>query len=100
ALKPGQLDYWGLRGKAADLSSLMEDIIIMVKDRGYSLIVFDPIYKGLGDRDENRAGDIASLLNEIESLAVETGAAVAFGHYFSKGNQANKDSIDRIGGSR
>ena len=77
----------------------MSQIIAKFKDGGYSLIVFDPIYKGLGDRDENKAGDIASLLNEIESLAVETGAAVAFGHHFSKGNQANKDSIDRIGGS-
>lgn len=74
ALKPGQLDYWGLRGKAADLGSLMQDIIIMVKGGGYSLILFDPIYKGLGSRDENKAGDVASLLNEIESLAVETGA--------------------------
>jgi hypothetical protein len=98
-LKPHELDYWGLRGKAADLGSLMQDIIIMVKEGAYSLIVFDPIYKGLGNRDENKAGDIASLLNEIELLAVETGAAVAFGHHFSKGNQAAKESIDRIGGS-
>ena len=50
-------------------------------------------------RDENKAGDIASLLNEIELLAVRTGAAVAFGAHYSKGNQAAKESIDRIGGS-
>src|SRR6266700_1264883 len=98
-LAEGQLSYWGLRGKAADLRTLMPTIIQMLKDGGYSLIIFDPIYKGLGGRDENKAGDIASLLNEIESLAVETGAAVAFGHHFSKGNQSKKDSIDRIGGS-
>jgi hypothetical protein len=77
----------------------MPEIIAKLKDGGYSLIIFDPIYKGLGGRDENKAGDIASLLNEIESLAVETGAAVAFGHHFSKGNQAGKDSMDRISGS-
>lgn len=98
-LKSGQLSYWGLRGKAADLRTLMPEIITMLKDGGYSLIIFDPIYKGLGGRDENKAGDIASLLNEIESLAVQTGAAVAFGHHFSKGNQAKKESMDRIGGS-
>jgi hypothetical protein len=98
-LASGQLSYWGLRGKAADLGRLMPEIITILKDGDYSLIVFDPIYKGLGGRDENKAGDIASLLNEIESLAVQTGAAVAFGHHFSKGNQAKKDSIDRIGGS-
>ena len=76
-LAESQLSYWGLRGKAADLRTLMPTIIQMLKDGGYSLIIFDPIYKGLGGRDENKAGDIASLLNEIESLAVETGAAVA-----------------------
>ena len=63
------------------------------------MIVLDPIYKLLGARDENKAGDIASLLNEIELLAVKTGAAVAFGAHFSKGNQSQKESIDRIGGS-
>ena len=63
------------------------------------LIIIDPIYKLLGLRDENKAGDIASLLNEIEALAVETGAAVAFGAHYSKGNQAGKEVIDRIGGS-
>ena len=98
-LDPGQLTYWGLRGKAADLRKLMPKIVAELKDKNYSLIIFDPIYKGLGDRDENKAGDIASLLNELESLAVQTGAAVAFGHHFSKGNQAGKESIDRIGGS-
>jgi len=98
-LKDGQLCYWGLRGKAADLSVLMQQIIATLKDGGYSVIIIDPIYKGLGPRDENRAGDIASLLNEVEALAIETGAAVVFGHHFSKGNQSAKDSIDRIGGS-
>jgi AAA domain len=98
-LNQGQLLYWGLRGHAADLQKIMPQMIAELKERDISLIVFDPIYKGLGDRDENKAGDIASLLNEIESLAVQTGAAVAFGHHFGKGNQSGKESIDRIGGS-
>jgi hypothetical protein len=98
-LDNGQLLYWGLRGHAADLQKIMPQMIAELKERDISLIVFDPIYKGLGDRDENKAGDIAGLLNEIESLAVQTGAAVAFGHHFGKGNQSGKESIDRIGGS-
>ena len=64
-----------------------------------TLIIIDPIYKLLGLCDENKAGDIASLLNEIEAIAVETGAAIAFGAHYSKGNQAGKEVIDRIGGS-
>jgi hypothetical protein len=92
------LDVWNLRGHAADFDDLLPKIIERAGQQ-YSLIILDPTYKVLGRRDENRAGDIASLLNGFERLAVETGAAVAFGAHFSKGNQAGKESIDRIGGS-
>jgi hypothetical protein len=63
------------------------------------LVIIDPIYKGLGGRDENAAGDIGELCNELESIAVQTGAAVFYVAHFSKGNQAGKDAIDRISGS-
>jgi hypothetical protein len=35
----------------------------------------------------------------MEAVTVETGAAIAFGAHFSKGNQAGKEAIDRISGS-
>ena len=92
-------DLWNLRGYATDFSELIPKILTQIKERSYALIVLDPIYKGLGKRDENKAGDIASLCNEIEQLAVKSGAAVVFGAHYSKGNQAGKDAIDRIGGS-
>jgi RecA-family ATPase len=99
-LEPGYLTLWNLRGKAADLSKLLPMLLRQIGRDKYALIIIDPIYKLLGTkRDENKAGDIASLLNEVEKLAVETGAAVAFGAHYSKGNQAAKDVIDRIGGS-
>jgi RecA-family ATPase len=92
-------DLWNLRGHATDFSALIPKILGRIRDTGYSLILIDPIYMGLGARNENDAGDIASLLNEVEQLAVKSGAAVVFGAHFSKGNQAGKESIDRIGGS-
>jgi hypothetical protein len=95
---PKALDVWNLRGYAADFEKLEPEITRMAGKK-YTLICLDPTYKLLGGRDENRAGDIASLLNGFERLAVETGAAIAFGAHFSKGNQAAKDSMDRIGGS-
>ena len=49
--------------------------------------------------DENAAKDIGEAMNELERLAVKTGAAVAFGAHFAKGNASAKDSIDRISGS-
>ena len=92
-------DLWNLRGHATDFTALIPKILGRIRDTGYTLILIDPIYKGLGARNENDAGDIASLLNEVEQLAVKSGAAVVFGAHFSKGNQAAKESIDRIGGS-
>jgi hypothetical protein len=92
------LDIWNLRGYAADFEKLQPEIMRMAGSK-YALICLDPTYKLLGGRDENRAADIASLLNGFERLAVETGAAIAFGAHFSKGNQAAKESMDRIGGS-
>jgi RecA-family ATPase len=92
-------DIWNLRGHATDFTALIPKILGRIHDTGYAVVMIDPIYKGLGGRNENDAGDIASLLNEVEHLAVKSGAAVVFGAHFSKGNQAGKESIDRIGGS-
>ncbi len=99
AIEPGYLRVWNLRGHAADLSTLLPRLLQQIGRDQYVLIVVDPVYKLLGARDENKAGDIASLLNEVERLAVVTGAAVTFGAHYSKGNQAAKESIDRVGGS-
>ena len=38
-------------------------------------------------------------MNEVEALVQKTGAAAAFGAHYSKGNQAEKDPLDRISGS-
>jgi hypothetical protein len=96
---------WNLRGYATDIDTLMPVMLARIqeieqKEIRYALIVLDPIYKVLGRmREENAAGDIATLLNELERLAVQSGAAVLFGAHYSKGNQAAKESIDRISGS-
>jgi hypothetical protein len=58
-----------------------------------------PLYKVLNGRSENAAEDMNHLFNELEALARSTGAAVVSGNHFSKGNQAAKESIDRISGS-
>lgn len=96
---PQFLDFQTLRGHAAPLYRLLPGLLQKIKPGQYRLIILDPIYKGLGARDENSAGDTAQLCNELESLAVSTNAAVVFAAHFSKGNQAAKDAIDRISGS-
>lgn len=93
------IDVWNLRGHAADLTDIVDEIIQRIKDTTYSLIIIDPIYKVLGNRDENSAGDINSLMNELDKIAVASGASIVVGHHFSKGNQAGKESMDRVSGS-
>jgi cobalamin biosynthesis Co2+ chelatase CbiK len=93
------LEIMPLRGKAASYDELIPKILEAVKNKGYGAIILDPIYKIYGNTDENKAGDVARVLNELERLSVESGAAVIFSHHYSKGNQSSKDPIDRASGS-
>jgi len=102
ALQPDDLenlDVWNLRGYATNITALAPRIIERIKNTPYRLIIVDPIYKVLGDRDENSAGDVNSLMNELDGIAVESDAAMVVGHHFSKGNKSKTDSKDRISGS-
>jgi hypothetical protein len=98
-LKAGQAILWNLRGHAADFRQLIPIITDRCRLENFVLIILDPIYKLYGGTDENAAGDVATLLNSLEMLATETGAAIAFGAHFAKGNAAGKEAIDRISGS-
>jgi len=93
------LYLWNLRGEAQALEAIKPKFIKAMVNRNFSMVILDPIYKTLGDRDENAAGDINSLMNELESIALDTGAATVFATHFSKGNQATKKSLDRNSGS-
>jgi hypothetical protein len=89
----------GLRGKAFK-SEHWPVIHDYVKQEGAQLVVSDPTYKLLGPyRDENAAGDIAQITATFDHLTEETGAAVAYSQHYSKGNQAEKEPIDRGAGS-
>jgi hypothetical protein len=90
---------WNLRRHAVDLSVLAPKIIERCKNEDYALIIIDPIYKLLGDRNENAAGDVADFLNELDSIATETGASVAVCHHYAKGSAAGKEQLDRASGS-
>ena len=96
---PKNLSLWNLRGYAADATKILPRISRQAQREDYSVLILDPLYKLLGTRDENASRDMADLMNGIERVAVETGAAVAFGSHYSKGNQAAKESMDRISGS-
>ena len=98
-LAPHSLEVWNLRGWATSYVDLLPRIRERIKDANYSLIVLDPIYKLYGDTDENSAGAVAQLMNALEMVTVDSGASVAFGAHYAKGNAAGKEAIDRISGS-
>lgn len=97
---PPNFLYWNLRGLCYDLALLAKILIQRIAQLpDLALIVVDPIYKALGDWDENKSGDMTKLMNLVETIAVQTGAAVAFGAHHAKGNSAGKDVKDRAAGS-
>lgn len=69
----GNVDTWNLRGYSTHLGLLMPKIIERVKQCGYSMIIIDPIYKGLGGRDENSAGAMGELCNELKPSPCKRG---------------------------
>lgn len=100
-LDPGMFFAWNLRGYARPMEQLVAELLGSLKQHHFSLIIIDPIYKTLPAfrGSENDSAMITQLLNEVESIAVETGAAVLFCSHFSKGDQSEKEAMDRVSGS-
>jgi DnaB helicase-like protein/AAA domain-containing protein len=88
-----------LRGYSTDAATILPEIARDAKRHGFVFMVLDPMYKLLGNRDENSSRDMTDLMNRVERLTLETGAGVAFGGHYSKGNQSGKEAMDRISGS-
>jgi RecA-family ATPase len=97
--EPGWFKILNRRGHAEPIEALRKRFTTLLKAGYFRVIFVDPVYKVLGQRNENDAGDIATLLNELEAIAVDTDAAIIFAAHYSKGQQWMKESIDRISGS-
>lgn len=99
---PDDLLAWTLRGFVDSHETFITRITEHLQEQGVqdlAAIIVDPIYKLLGGGDENSARDMNQMLNSLERLAQVFNAAVIFAAHFSKGNQAGKESMDRISGS-
>jgi hypothetical protein len=93
------LFLWNLRGHNADISVLRPQLETELARQSFGLIILDPVYKLLGNRDENANGEIADLMNQFEALAQKTGAAIVIAHHFAKGDSSAKSAIDRSSGA-
>jgi hypothetical protein len=71
-----------------------------IRSGRYALVIIDPVYKGFGaERDENTARDVGAVVEELERIATDTGAAIVVSAHYAKGQSASKEVVDRISGS-
>jgi hypothetical protein len=90
---------WNRRGKENEIVGLASQLRAMTARTGADFLIIDPIYKTYGDREENSNTEMAQVLNELEKLAQDTGAAVLIAAHFPKGNLSGRDAIDRVAGA-
>ena len=96
-LEPDQLLIWNLRGHQADMKRIADNINgSNLED--LALVIPDPMYKTLGEWDENSARDVAKLLAHVDRVVRETKAAVLLTHHFAK-SAKGKAGIDQFSGS-
>ena len=95
----GRLLIHNLRGKQLTIDEVRRVAVHYAKRIDFSVVLLDPLYKILGDRDENSAGDMGDLFNYFDDIAEATGAAFCFCHHHSKGQQSQKAAQDRGSGS-
>lgn len=95
------LHILNLRGHAASIAALAPRIIRKVQKMSVdvSAIIIDPLYKVMGNADENAAGDVAQFLNVFDHIAEAVGCSMVYCHHFSKGAQDGKRSLDMASGS-
>lgn len=93
------LAMWHLTGQSAPMEELCANLRAAVTEDGFTTILIDPIYLALKGADENDAGAISSLLDQLSKLKEQHGCTIIYSHHFSKGNQASKEAIDRLSGS-
>lgn len=92
------IDVWNLRGKSVPMDKLAPKLIRRAKNKNYIAVIIDPIYKIITG-DENSADQMAHFCNQFDKVCTELDCAVIYCHHHSKGEQANKRSMDRASGS-
>jgi len=94
-----KVDFWNLRGKAADIEVMANRILRRISRRDYKLVILDPGYKCLGWRDENKAGDITDFQNHVERICTEAGVSIIVVGHTPKGDISARAANDRQSGS-
>jgi hypothetical protein len=97
----GGLWIWNLRDHHISGSGLLEfrkRLIELIAANSIVCVFLDPFYKLLGEADERVTAELMPILALFEDIGKATGATIITAAHFTKGNQAEKDPIDRISG--
>lgn len=86
------------RGWAGDLHDLAEEIAPLIRSHGFELAILDPVYKYMGDADENKSLDVTRQLAALDTIC-ELGCSCIYCHHHGKGQVEARKVIDRAVGS-
>jgi len=88
-------DILPLRGQLSDIGAVKRMLIKMAREQPYRLIALDAFYRLLPEgTSENDNAQITAIYNALDSIASETGSAIALNHHASKGDQSGKSITD------
>jgi hypothetical protein len=76
-----------------------EFLALQASDDKVKAVCIDPLWRLLGERDENSVTGIGQVLKPFAKFSREADASAIATHHFAKGNAASKDPIDRASGS-
>jgi len=92
----GRVDTLALRGTGMTIDEITRKAHAW---KDYRAIILDPLYKVLGDRDENANGAMAGLFALVDAAAEASGASWLIVHHSSKGQQSQKTVTDTGSGA-
>jgi hypothetical protein len=88
-----------LRGKARLFCKNLEAVQTHIIANGFKVVIIDPVYKFLLGKEENSNGVVADILEQLTVFCMNAQVALIYVHHHSKGNQAEKKSLDRGSGA-
>ena len=89
----------GLRGKARLFCKNLNRVKDRIVAGEFKVVIIDPAYKFLLGKDERDNGMVAGILEDLTVFCMEAQVAMIYVHHHSKGNQAEKNSLDRSSGA-
>jgi len=76
-----------------------EYLALLARDNGAGTVIIDPMWRLLGEREENSNTAIGQLLKPLVRFSREAHASMIGAHHHAKGNANAKEAIDQASGA-